>query len=1020
MPTLSPRLRPLTIAAPLLALLAGGCDDPSCLFSGTCTQGGVPGGPGGPVGGLGSVSATFPPEGAFMAPGAPEVEASFPGTGGAVIDAHPQMPYFVQFTESMDPSSFRPNSFDLINSLTGQTVPLFTPALVGNGRVAVIQPVAPLPENQSFVLSFSAMQQISDLNGQLLNVPMGQATIGQFTVNSAATTGPIVRFAYPNDGEMMTTDGVEVVIGFDRPMDAATFTAQSFEVTVDGGDPAIDPDPVALVNDDVPGGFPQTQVWRWRPLDGNGRPQTYGTNANVQVLMSPTGARILSEEGDELVTTETDFFTVGFTLPQQVAKPVGATPKNAFGQVEINDPGAVLFEIDLVEPAPSNLFADVFLFGSSPTSSGAVRSLVRTVGFPEATATLGVTTADLDLFTNSGDLQFADGPFSIAVQLRRNQVRSGARLFDGDRDTDVLEGAVFDTTPPTLLGLGADPDSAVVDRITTDLGGLTIVGRADEEVAFAHVRVDGGATTNGGTVAEPPPTAWTGTDPGTGDGYFIAQAVDVGVTDPDGAPRDFELFLYDRAGNASSAGISGTFGQVGVVGPGGAPTGQPVSVRVLDARTYAPVDGALVFTHSEQGGAVNLVDSDATGADGRVTVDGAGVGATVLTVDRAGYDLFTFHGVPRDRIDVLLERVTASANGADADVSGTVSAAVTTSGFSMAKRVVADTRFARSSRFGDTSPFTINPQTATFEAPYGPFGIAPERLGLTTFFATVDDLPLVGFAALTYLQGFAISGPLAPVAAGETATGVDLDAGGALIFGPSAEQPVAVAPHALDATSIPGMPDPNDAPIISVEAAATGVAGPLVLGRGIPYEVAMDQYSVLSAIAGVAAPGGSLDRGGSIDPDLFLRAELQDGSGNVAIARPRLSTSGNTLDPLGVPLVLSPAPGGMVAGAGFNAVVTDVVTDASGLEGVTRLRLEDGAGRGWVAYRLDTSDAAGDLVISFPDIAAAGGAGLTPGSIEAAAITWAGPFDRSGFLYTELERESVGEGRAAPITFTLP
>jgi len=1020
MPTLLRRLRPLTLAAPLLALLAGGCDDPSCLFSGTCTQDGASGGPSGPVGGLGAVSATFPPEGAVMTPNAPTVEASFPGTGAPVNDAHPQMPYFVQFTESMDPSSFQPNSFQVQNTLTGQTVPLFTPALVGNGRVAVVQPVAPLPENQAFVLSFSETQQISDLNGQLLVVPMGQATIGQFTVNSAATTGPIVRFAYPNDGEMMTTDGVEVVIGFDRPMDESTFTAQSFLVTVDGGDPAIDPDPVPLVNEDVPGGFPQTQVWRWRPLDSNGRPQTYGTSANVQVLMSPMGDRILSEEGDELVTTETDFFTVGFTLPQQVAKPAGVTPKNAFGQAEINDPAAVLFEVDLVEPAPSNLFADVFLFGSSPTSTGSIRSLARSVAFPEATSTLGVTTADLDLFTNSGNLQFADGPFSIAVQLRRNQVRSGARLFDGDRDTDVLEGAVFDTTPPTLLGLGADPDSAIVDRIATDLGGLTIVGRADEEVAFAHVRVDGGATTNGGTIAEPPPTAWTATDASTGDGYFVAQAVDVGVTDPDGAPRTFELFLYDRAGNATSAGISGDFGQVGVVGPGGAPTGQPVSVRVLDARTYAPVEGALVFTHSEQGGAVNFVDSDATGPDGRVTVDGAGVGSTVVTVDRAGYDLFTFHGVPRDRVDVLLDRVTASASGADADVSGTVFAALATQGFPMSTRAVSDTRFARTSRFGSTSSFTINPQAGTLEASYGPFGIAPERLGLSTFFATSEDLPLVGFAAITYLQGFAIAGPLAPVAAGESATRVDLDAGGALIFGPATEQPVAVPPHALDATSIPGMPDPNDSPIISVEAAATGVAGPLVLGRGIPYETAMDEYSVLGAIAGIAAPGGMLDRGGSIDPDLFLRAELQDGSGNVAVARPRLSTSGNMLEPLGVPLVLGPAPGGMVAGPGFNVVVSDVVTDASGLEGVTRVRLEDGAGRGWVAYRLDTSDGAGDLVVSFPDIAANGGAGLTPGSIEAATTTWAGPFDRNGFLYTELERENVGEGRAAAITFTLP
>ncbi|MEL6907294.1 MAG: hypothetical protein AAFP22_17940, partial [Planctomycetota bacterium] len=60
-------LRPL---APLLvlALPLAGCDDPSCLFSGTCVDGA--GGSGGNdfVGGLGEVSATFAPEGSVVTP----------------------------------------------------------------------------------------------------------------------------------------------------------------------------------------------------------------------------------------------------------------------------------------------------------------------------------------------------------------------------------------------------------------------------------------------------------------------------------------------------------------------------------------------------------------------------------------------------------------------------------------------------------------------------------------------------------------------------------------------------------------------------------------------------------------------------------------------------------------------------------------------------------------------------------------------------------------------------------------
>ena len=73
--------------------------------------------------------------------------------------------------------------------------------------------------------------------------------------------------------------------------------------------------------------------------------------------------------------------------------------------------------------------------------------------------------------------------------------------------------------------------------------------------------------------------------------------------------------------------------------------------------------------------------------------------------------------------------------------------------------------------------------------------------------------------------------------------------------------------------------------------------------------------------------------------------------------------------------------------------------------------------RRWTAWRFDTSDAAGDLVVSFPDI---GSAGLASGVARVEAETCAGPFDRGEFFYSSLERSYEAYARHPGISFTLP
>ena len=367
---------------------------------------------------------------------------------------------------------------------------------------------------------------------------------------------------------------------------------------------------------------------------------------------------------------------------------------------------------------------------------------------------------------------------------------------------------------------------------------------------------------------------------------------------------------------------------------------------------------------------------------------------------------------------MLLTRTT-SAPG-DAAVAGLVTSAFPTGSFLDTSNVIADSRQPFGARPDDAGLCAVVTQTARYECPVGPLPVNSGRAGAATFLATSQDLPIVAFNPLVYLRGFALSAPLAPLEAGAEA-GVELAAGDQLPLLPPEQQAIAVPPHALSGAGLPGIGALDGDPLlVTVEAASAGLSGALTVGRGIAYDLGPDSWSVLSALAGVAGPGGDLSQRAAIDPDLFLRAELRGASGSVAVARPRLSVSGNVLTPVDAPQILSPAPGGMAPAAGFNLVVDDTVPDALGGEGVYRVRLEGPSGRGWVLMGLDTADGAGDILIPVPDIAAGGGMGLAQGTVTATAEVLHGTFDRGEFLYTDLERLHTGYGRAAPITFQVP
>ncbi len=942
-----------------------------------------------------------------MTPAAPLFVSAAP----ELPDALPRTPIFVQFSESLDPDSLD-NAFVLVDVFGGIPIPT-QPFLVGDGRVVVLFPLTgTLSGGRQYQLAWNADQKIRDLNGQPF-VANFDLPILDFSVSADPTIEPRVIFSYPNDFSTTDSDTSEIVIGFDRPMDRSTIDDNSFLVTVDGLDPALDPAPAPLSPAGIPGVGDQTQIWRWRPIDGAGRVRSYGADADVVVQLSPASAPILSEDGDALPLTESMFHTLEFSAPTGFQKVAGSMPLDGFGRADVFGSGAPLLEVTLDQPALSGLVAEVYMFGTSPSNDSLQRALVRSIDVTEGSTLLTITSEALGLTDGAGNAQYADGEISFSVLLRRSALRTGVRILDGDPSSPEIDSAFFDTTAPTLLGLGSD--GMGIDSFSSRLGDFVAVGRADEPISFAFVDA-GGAGTNGGSVMDPPQTAFTRVDGTDGEAVFVCSPVVVGQLDPNAAPLDYEITVYDRVLNASTVSAIGTFEQRGIVGPGAAPTGGTVRVRVLNALSLEPINGAQVFSHQESGGAVTFVGTATSGGDGRASVPGAAMDDTLISVDAAGFDLVTFHGVPRDAIDIL---VTPS-GVADAGSSGQVLAAIQGAPSLAQTNVVADSRAIRDVRLADVDMCGPNGDATQIQCDFGAIRIRPDALGGATLLGTNEALPQVGFNPAFYLQAFALAAPLPAVPAGDQDLGVDLDIGTGLNLALMDDQPLAVTPQVLNIGGLTNLGTLDGAPMTTVEAEATGIDTSLIVGRAASYALTPTTWTLLGAAAGLAGPAGPLVTRGAINPDLHLRSAVKDAAGNEVAARPLLSAAGGILAPIDVPRILSPGPGGNSGGAAFNLTVSDTLLDSTGVDGVVKVVLSDSEGRQWEIFGLDTSDVAGNYLLSVPDLASNGGSALEDGALTAEVTLYGGPFDRGHFLYSELEVRHTLFGYAAPITFQQP
>jgi hypothetical protein len=1014
--------------AALAALPLGGCDNPSCVFSGDCFGGG-----GG--GGLGSNEATVPSDHAWLLPTQPQVTGFFPSGE----DNAGTTPVVLRFNESMAPQSLS-GVFDLVAvdsgfGGTGVNVPLLPPALLGDGRLLVLLPATPLQGDKSYELRLRENAKIFDLTGTPLQVE-DDGLFGSFGVAAEDPEGIKLVATWPPDNSEDQSRTTEIAVVFDRKVDADTLDLDSFAVTVGGAAPAQNPLPEAAEFANSGGvALPDTRAWRWRSKGDDDEAVPLGPASDVALTLSPEGHEIEGQEGDPppvLPETGIEFELASFSAP--LSAEIVSLPQDAIGIANLDGTRPLELAVEIENGLASDVLG-VFVFGTSLAGDPdpLLMALFREVALSEAgydpetgIATLGEEHLDLASSTSPVEARFADGEVSFALRLERSGTSSPVRVVDLAPELEGLQSPLLDTTRPVLEELW--PTGTALGQMRSDLADLVVMGRASELVRAAEVE-----TVLGDNGQLPEVCAWDAPESAADTGLFAAAPVVLGVLPPSELPLAFEVLIYDRAFNPATAPSSGSLRQIGAVGPGTAlPGGQTVSVEVFDTALLGPVSGARVFTHALAGPTPVLEDFGVTDLNGRVTLLAARSGSTIVTVDADSFDLFTIQDLPVSRLGVPLQRTSA--------VSAVHQGRLSTQDEGLTDLV----KWSHDARLigvpGGLVPIqscASNPITQGYECLFGPAPLAVGRVGAAAI--AVLDPPANEFAytATGFLKGWAARFP-APELASATPSAITFTLPGPL-DGPSVpEEERALDGPALDLDASASvdldLAQLADDPLVTIEARLRSLPGALLAGNGVTFALGgtpVSSWRVRCAFPGAVDftddkyPGdelGGLVAGGQIDPDLFLRLELLDLQGRSSVRRARFSSLGGVLSTVDAPVVTAPAVGSVTPGASFPVTFQDELDGSLAPSGLHHVTLSASDGRRWNLWLpIATAGSAASATAWVPPIAGAGGEPLVSGPITAVveSLTWP-EFQAGLFLWSDLERQHDVRVRSAPVAFTQP
>ncbi|MBL8801753.1 MAG: Ig-like domain-containing protein [Planctomycetes bacterium] len=1001
-----PAERPRAAWAVGLALFAAvalpGCDNPACVFGGTCNPDGTPGGSNPP---------TPPANHAWLRDGAPTLSTSFPtGTGASL-----QTSIGLVFSESMAASGFT-QAFELITVASPVPVPVVVSALVADGRMWVGASAVPLTASTQYSLRVVENRTLTDLQGVPLVLPADRI-LATFTTAATNPAAPRVVGSFPVDGAANESATGEIVVLFDRPLNPLSVTTASFAVTVDGATPANNPAPQAL---SLSGAASDPRVYRYRSVDASGEAVAFAPSATVQLELSPSSAPIVAPTGSGSATTQLPRTLIDFrtaALPAPRAALITSNPSDAIGVANLDGTTPLEISLDLADAQVGDTLR-IYVFGATREAQPRPLLLSRSAALTGAlfdvntqVATIGEAQLDLAAGTTNLTPRIAEGSLQIAFALARGTYQTPVRLMDIDATSAGAQGPVLDVTPPTLVGLSSTGTN--VATFVSDQRDVVIVGRADEEIRACEVTLGGGA--NNGVQAQ--------TVAANAQGVFIAAPVALGVVAGASQPLTADVVIYDRAFNRAVSTTQVAVRQVGGVGPAAAvPGAAQLEVEVRDARTLAPLAGARVFTHEDQAGVVTQVAFTTTDANGRAQLNLGAVGEALVTVEATGFNLLTIHGVRAARVSLLLEATTPALSAS----TGTLTSSLTA--LSSLDSFAADTRVVD----GASATAVVQACAAAgtqLACPFGPIPIRAAAPGAISVFATDPPATAFTFAPNSFLRGFALQAPLAATTAPAAVTAVELDSfldaatvaiEDRALAGPSAALDLS-ALNALDVSNLNGDPQ------VTIQGSIPGLPGPFVAGLGLaldPLGTPPLAWQLRSAFPGAVDPTdnkyagdelGSLVQRGTLAPELFLCVDVRDDFGARTLSRTPLASVGPTILPPEPPVVLAPTLGSTVVGPTYNVQFTDTLAGAPA-NGLYRVTLVGTGGRRWTLWRPDGSG--GTRTVRLPDLAPAGQP-LLPGSVAVSVTAYSYPeLDLAEFLFSDLDKRAHVRADGPPLLFT--
>jgi len=1021
------RLRPSPPAAllTLLGALALGqlssCDNPACVF-------GTEGCQIDPEQGANQVAATFPETGEWTVPGRPTIERIFPSG-----EAKPESPIVLVFSETISPATidgaFSVERSGGIGGPGGET----SAALVGDGRVLVLIPPGLIGgEEYQIILAEATEAQVADLSGAVLGRPE-DGVVGTFTVTNDPPGVPDVLMTWPYDGSASASPITEVVTVFDRLIDPTSVTPLSWDVQVEGVDPEFDPAPELVT---LEGGAQEPRIWTWHSIDtATGERAELGQRVTVSIDLStdPDPALRISTVNEERMEPDMrSFSTNDFGLP--IDTMITSVPDDAIGIENLSPTGSreLTMGLDFDDDTVMGDVLEIFIVGSNPDEDEEAPpriSKFREVNLEVGAGPYEVTREQLGLLQSSDPLValFEAGDISFAFAMRRGELRTPLQVLDVDPIEEGVQDAFIDLEAPSfglLIGQGLEDPPVLV----SDLRELSVIGNASDKVRSVLVTAQlASGDVDNLDMFDPgvPPLPVEGSN-----GFFVAAPVDVGVLDPDEINVPVEVRVYDRALNPSDPATL-SYTQRGASGIGlPISSGFDVEVTVFDSQTLAPISSALVYRHESVGGVLQPTPPLVlpTNASGRVDISPA-AGDTLITVEAAGYHLFTYQGVPTTRLDVPLEPELIAV--------GLAGQTVVTPGSALTSPflhpIMADSRvFLPGDSYRESTESFFNPFLNSTESTFGQIAVRRGEVGLLTFLATKDPADVNdpdAFSAGTFLQAFELDYPRVPLSAENT---IDVTA---------IQVAELLSGAGVDPIDIPlGIPGqvffepPNydidfafleaDSPRVSVEAFTYGVRGMMTIGMGLGYEDApADRWDIRAAYSARARVVGELAGRRAIEDERYLKVELVGDTAMTANPMNRtgvripLSSATGSMTPPGVPLVTAPV-GDTGGSDAYDVVFENVLTGPYDQLGIYRLTLQDVNGRRWIIWQPDPPAASGPVVTHVPPISVLGGVPLAFGQISAVVEGWAwSGFDAGDFFYTDVPRRHEAFTSASPKLF---